>query len=57
MANPQVTVVDTRRLQRTEDAVNTFLDQMAGRTDLDEDTAAALKQLTDTISTPEAVDY
>ena len=24
---------------------------------LDEDTAAALKQLTDTISTPEAVDY
>ena len=48
---------DTRRLQRTEDAVNTFLDQMAGRTDLDEDTAAALKQLTDTISTPEAVDY
>ena len=57
VANPQVTVVDTRRLQRTEDAVNTFLDQMAGRTDLDEDTAAALKQLTDTISTPEAVDY
>ena len=37
--------------------MNTFLDQMAGRTDLDEDTAAALKQLTDTISTPEAVDY
>lgn len=57
VANPQVTVVDTRRLQRTEHAVDTFLDAMAGRDDLDPRTAAALADLTAAISTPEAVDY
>ncbi len=57
VANPQVTVVDERRLQRTEHALDAFLDDMNGRTDLDERTAAALKKLTGAISTPEAVDY
>ncbi len=57
VANPAVTVVDVRRLQRTEDAVNDFLDTMADRDDLDSQTAEALKQLTDAISRPEGVDY
>ncbi len=57
VANPGVTVVDTRRLQRTEHALNEFLDAMSGRTDLDDRTAGALKKLTDEISRPEGVDY
>ncbi len=57
VANPQVTVVDVRRMQRTEHALNEFLDTMTGRDDLDEQTATAMKHLTDTISRPEAVDY
>ncbi len=57
VANPQVTVVDVRRMQRTEHALDTFFDAMTGRDDLDPKTAAAMKTLTDAISTPEAVDY
>ncbi|THJ66827.1 hypothetical protein E8P82_07830 [Arthrobacter echini] len=57
VANPQVTVVDVRRMQRTEHALNEFFDAMAGREDLDPSTSAALKALTDSISKPEGVDY
>ncbi len=57
VANPQVTVVDVRRFQRTEKALDEFLDAMSGRTDLDPATMAALKAMTDSISKPEAVDY
>lgn len=57
VANPQVTVVDVRRMQRTEHALNEFFDAMAGRENLDPSTSAALKALTDSISKPEGVDY
>lgn len=57
VANPAVTVVDVRRMQRTEHALNGFLDSMSGRSDLDDKTAGALKKLTDAISLPEGVDY
>lgn len=57
VANPQVTVVDVRRMQRTEHALDDFLDSMSERRDLDEKTAGALKKLTDAISQPEGVDY
>lgn len=57
VANPQVTVVDVRRMQRTEHALDDFLDAMSGRRDLDPHTAEALKTLTDAISQPEGVDY
>ena len=57
VANPQVTVVDVRRYQRTEHALNEFLDTMADAKGLDKTTANALKQLTDRISKPEGVDY
>ncbi|KGK42112.1 hypothetical protein LH51_09775 [Nitrincola sp. A-D6] len=57
VANPQVTVVDCRRLQRTEEALDTFLDAMSTRQDLDPDTLAALDALTENISQPEGVDY
>ncbi|WP_279402383.1 hypothetical protein [Arthrobacter sp. JCM 19049] len=57
VANPQVTVVDVRRMQRTEHALNDFFDSMSGREDLDPKTAEAMKKLTDAISTPEGVDY
>ena len=57
VANPQVTVVDVRRFQRTEKALSAFLDAMSGRDDLDPKTLTALKALTDLISQPEGVDY
>ena len=57
VANPQVTVVDVRRFQRTEKALDAFLDAMSGRDDLDAATREALKAMTDSISQPEAVDY
>ena len=57
VANPQVTVVDVRRYQRTEHALNDFLDTMSTAKDLDPTTAAALKKLTDAIAHPQGVDY
>jgi hypothetical protein len=57
VANPQVTVVDVRRFQRTERALGTFLDAISGRNDLDPATRAALKAMSDSISQPEGVDY
>jgi len=57
VANPQMTVVDCRRLQRTEAALATFLDTMSDRQDLDSETRAALEALTERISQPEGVDY
>lgn len=57
VANPKVTVVDCRRLQRTEEALATFLDTMSVREDLDPATRAALDALSESISQPEGVDY
>ena len=57
VANPQVTVVDVRRFQRMEKALNAFLDAEAANTANDPTTKAALGQLTDAISKPEGVDY
>ena len=57
VANPQVTVVDVRRLQRMEHALEAFFDAMSGRNDLDADTRSAMKGLTDAIAKPEPVDY
>lgn len=57
VANPLVTVVDVRRMQRTEHALDAFFDAMTGRDDLDPKTAAVMKTLTDAISRPDAVDY
>ncbi|MEO5655398.1 MAG: hypothetical protein ABIR00_05370 [Nitrosospira sp.] len=57
VANPQVTVVDVRRYQRTEHALNEFLDTMADAESLDDRTANALRKLTDHIGQPEGVDY
>lgn len=57
VANPRVTVVDVRRYQRTEHALDDFLDALAGRDDIDPRTAAALKTFTDAVAEPEPVDY
>ncbi|MBM7408190.1 MULTISPECIES: hypothetical protein [Sphingomonas] len=57
VANPQVTVVDVRRFQRMEKALNVFLDAEAANMGIDPTTKAALDQLTDAISKPEGVDY
>lgn len=57
VAKPQVTVVDVRRYQRTEKALDVFLDAMAANPDADPATRKALKQLADSISKPEGVDY
>src|SRR5699024_5985822 len=57
VADPTVTVVDVRRLQRTRAALNEFLDTMSGRDDLGDQTAQALKKLSGAISRPEGVDY
>ena len=56
VANPQVTVVDVRRLQRMEKAVNEMMDAVAG-TDLDNSGQKALKAFLDKMSQPEGVDY
>ena len=56
VANPQVTVVDVRRLQRMEKAVNEMMDEVAG-TDLDNSGPKALKAFLDKMSQPEGVDY
>ena len=57
VANPQVTVVDTRRYQRMEKALDAFFDAMAAHPPADEATRKALDTLTITISQPEGVDY
>ncbi|MCK8784277.1 hypothetical protein M0638_07785 [Roseomonas sp. NAR14] len=57
VANPQVTVVDVRRYQRTEKALNAFLDAMAANAAMDPATRAALETLSRAIAQPEGVDY
>jgi hypothetical protein len=57
VANPQVTVVDTRRYQRMEKALDAFFDAMAAHPPADEATRRALDTLTAAISQPEGVDY
>lgn len=57
VANPQVTVVDVRRFQRTEKALDAFLDTMAVNGEMDPVTRAALEKLSAAISQPEGVDY
>ncbi|GAB48901.1 hypothetical protein [Mobilicoccus pelagius] len=57
VANPQVTVVDVRRYQRMERALDTFLDKMAANEGMDPTTRKALTELSDAIAIPEKVDY
>lgn len=57
VANPRVTVVDVRRFQRMDHALNEFLDAMSANDQMDATTREALSKLTDSISTPEGVDY
>ncbi len=57
VANPQVTVVDVRRLQRMEQALDKFLDTMSANADADPATREALKALSDQIARPHGVDY
>ena len=57
VANPQVTVVDTRRYQRMEKALDIFFDVMAAHPPASETTRKALDTLTAAISQPEGVDY
>ena len=57
VANPQVTVVDVRRFQRQEKALNAFLDTMADNPSMDATTRAALDKLSTSVAQPEGVDY
>lgn len=57
VANPQVTVVDTRRFQRMDKAMTIFLDQMAAKPPQDEATRQALDALSQALAQPEGVDY
>ncbi|WP_313534264.1 hypothetical protein [Haematobacter sp.] len=57
VANPQVTVVDVRRQQRMEKAVEEFMDTMADNAEADPKTREAMKALSDQISKPHGVDY
>ena len=57
VANPQVTVVDVRRYQRVEKALDAFLDAMSANTNMDATTKAALDKLSTAIAKPEGVDY
>lgn len=57
VANPQVTVVDTRRFQRMDKALTVFLDQMAAHPPQDEATRQALDTLSQALAQPEGVDY
>ena len=52
-----MTVVDVRRYQRMDKAVQEFLDAMSANTDMDAVTRKALKTLSAAISVPEGVDY
>jgi hypothetical protein len=57
VANPQVTVVDVRRLQRMETALDRFLDAMSANADADLKTREALTKLSAAIAKPHGVDY
>lgn len=57
VANPQVTVVDTRRFQRMDKALTVFLDAMAANPPQDEATRQALDTLSQALAQPEGVDY
>lgn len=57
VANPQVTVVDTRRYQRMDQALTAFLDTMAAHPPQDAATRAALETLSAALSQPAGVDY
>ncbi len=57
VANPQVTVVDTRRYQRMDKALAVFLDEVAAHPPQDEATRRALEKLGAALSQPEGVDY
>ena len=57
VANPQVTVVDTRRFQRMDHALTAFLDQMAAQPPQDAATRQALDQLNAALAQPQGVDY
>lgn len=57
VANPQVTVVDTRRYQRMDKALSAFLDEMAAHPPQDDTTRKALDALSAALSQPEGVDY
>ena len=57
VANPQVTVVDTRRFQRMDKALTVFLDQMAANPPQDDATRKALDTLSLALAQPEGVDY
>jgi hypothetical protein len=57
VANPQVTVVDTRRFQRMDHALTAFLDQMAAQPPQDDATRQALDQLNAALAQPQGVDY
>lgn len=57
VANPQVTVVDTRRFQRMDKALTVFLDQMAAHPPQDDATRKALDTLSLALAQPEGVDY
>lgn len=57
VANPQVTVVDTRRYQRMEHALEDFLEKSRANADTDPATRKALDELSTAIAQPEGVDY
>lgn len=57
VANPQVTVVDVRRYQRVEKALDTFFDTMSANRSMDPATKSALTELSAAIAKPEGVDY
>ncbi|TKW68703.1 MAG: hypothetical protein DI616_01540 [Paracoccus denitrificans] len=57
VANPQVTVVDTRRYQRMEHALEAFLEKARTNNDMDPTTRKALDELSTAIAQPEGVDY
>lgn len=57
VANPQVTVVDVRRMQRMEAALNDFMDKMSSNQAMDPTTRKALGDLSAAVSVPEGVDY
>ena len=57
VANPQVSVVDVRRYQRMDKAVEEFLDAMSANAEMDATTHKALAKLSEAIAVPQGVDY
>jgi hypothetical protein len=57
VANPQVTVVDTRRFQRMDKALTAFLDEMSAHPPQDHATRKALETLNAALAQPQGVDY